>query len=160
MWTKRLKLTQLAQSTLPFGSLRVNLIETATHVVPTAEYWRTGVQIPPAPPIRSINKTRLVRVLLFLEDGNPSQRAFGLFLQDVAPLVHCSHSTDMTNLLSSLQNQRPGLAARLISRPATPPSAQHLLDYVMAAVREALSGARGSLIPGLLTRVQVLPCFD
>jgi hypothetical protein len=34
---KRLKLTQLAQSTLPVGSLRVNLIDTATHVVPTAE---------------------------------------------------------------------------------------------------------------------------
>lgn len=114
----------------------------------------------PGPPIRSIDRTRLVRVLLFLEDGNPSQRAFGLFLQDVAPLVHCSHSTDMTNLLSSLQNQRPGLAARLISRPATSPFAQHLLDYVMAAVREALSGALGLLIPGLLTRVQVLPCFD
>ena len=30
----------------------------------------------------------------------------------------------------------------------------------MAAVREALSGALGLLIPGLLTRVQVLPCFD
>ena len=48
--TKRLKITRLAQSTLPVGSPRVNLIDMATHVVPTAEYWRTGVQVPPAPP--------------------------------------------------------------------------------------------------------------
>ncbi len=49
-WTTRLKLTRLAQRTLPLGRPRVNLVERAKHVVPTAEYWRTGVQIPPAPP--------------------------------------------------------------------------------------------------------------
>ena len=50
LWTKRLKLTQLAQNTLPIGRSRVNSVDLAKHVVPTAEYWRTGVQIPPAPP--------------------------------------------------------------------------------------------------------------
>jgi len=45
LWTKRLKLTQLAQSTLPVGSLRVNLIDTATHVVPTAEHWRGRLSV-------------------------------------------------------------------------------------------------------------------
>ena len=66
------KLTQLAQSTLPFGSLRVNLIETAKHVVPTAEYWRTGVQIPPAPP--NPKKDASGRLFLWVESSR--YRAF------------------------------------------------------------------------------------
>jgi len=37
LWTKWLKLTQLAQCTLPVGRLRVNSIDTAKHVVPTVE---------------------------------------------------------------------------------------------------------------------------
>ena len=59
LWTNRLKITQLAQCTLPVGPLRVNLIDTAKHVVPKAEYWRTGVQIPPAPPNEAPTKPAL-----------------------------------------------------------------------------------------------------
>lgn len=108
-------------------------------------------------PIRRINRTRPVRVLLFLEDGKPSRRAFGFFLRYVALSVNWPRLRLPANLPQSLQNQRPGLAARLISRPATPPPVQHPLDCIMAAVRGALSGALGSLIPGLLTRVQSPP---
>src|SRR5690606_35665333 len=42
---------QLAPSTLPLGRRGVNPVEMAKHVEPIAEFWRTGVQIPPAPPI-------------------------------------------------------------------------------------------------------------
>lgn len=42
----------------------------ATHVVPTAEYWRTGVQIPPAPP-KSKEEDALGRLFLWVGLGNP-----------------------------------------------------------------------------------------
>src|SRR5690554_3678199 len=45
---------QLAPSALPLGPRGVNSIEMAKHVEPIAESWRTGVQIPPAPPIPKI----------------------------------------------------------------------------------------------------------
>lgn len=61
LWTKQLNITQLAQSTLPVGSPRVNLIDKAKHVEPIAECWRTGVQIPPAPP----NKPSKIKHLRF-----------------------------------------------------------------------------------------------
>lgn len=41
---------QLAPSALPLGPRGVNSVEMAKHVEPIAESWRTGVQIPPAPP--------------------------------------------------------------------------------------------------------------
>src|SRR5690606_30464912 len=37
--------------TLPIGLRGVNSVDLAKNVVPTAENWRTGHQIPPAPPI-------------------------------------------------------------------------------------------------------------
>ena len=49
---------QLAPSTLPLGRRGVNSVEMAKHVEPIAESWRTGVQIPPAPP----NKPLIFRV--------------------------------------------------------------------------------------------------
>lgn len=86
MWTKRLKLTQLAQCTLPVGSLRVNLIDTATHVVPTAEYWRTGVQIPPAPPNQE--EDALGRLFLCLKScENRGFRSIGV-LRDPTPSIN------------------------------------------------------------------------
>src|SRR5690606_10522122 len=67
---------QLAPSTLPLGRRGVNPVEMAKHVEPIAEFWRTGVQIPPAPPNTNLDlsqtvyeppqEARPVRVFLFL----------------------------------------------------------------------------------------------
>lgn len=62
---------QLAPSALPLGPRGVNSVEMAKHVEPIAESWRTGVQIPPAPP----NKP-----LIFLEKF----RGFSLGVEKVS----------------------------------------------------------------------------
>src|SRR5690606_17573289 len=61
---------QLAPSTLPLGRRGVNPVEMAKHVEPIAEFWRTGVQIPPAPP----NKQKDVFGRLFFMPEIPRPR--------------------------------------------------------------------------------------
>ena len=52
---------QLAPSALPLGPRGVNSVEMAKHVEPIAESWRTGVQIPPAPPNKPLIFPKKVR---------------------------------------------------------------------------------------------------
>src|SRR5690606_37353192 len=115
---------QLAQSTLPLGSRWVNSIEMATHVEPIVENWRTGVQIPPAPPI-----------------PKGQQFAVGLFSCPIAPVPACSRGGACGSLRTSASGPwpRPGPPSSL-SRPFfSPASLPHTRPKSAKAANTAIT---------------------